>query len=87
MSICPEWLDLYCDVRMAAFRHRMFQSGLVGVAKTLKHKDEEDRLLSKFHVAERALSQHQSEHGCKPDSQTYKLIVDTLRKADPAEQF
>jgi len=65
MVNCSEWEDLNTKYRIATLRHGRFVDSLKGLDRTDRDEEEAARLEDEMNEAERALSRHQSEHGCR----------------------
>ena len=65
MVDCSDWEDLNTKYRIATLRHGRFVDSLKGHDRTDRDEEEAARLEDEMNEAERALSRHQSEHGCR----------------------
>jgi|GEM_PF-4117892 hypothetical protein len=65
MVDCSDWEDLNTKYRIATLRHGRFVDSLKGLDRTDRDEEEAARLEDEMNEAERALSRHQSEHGCR----------------------
>jgi len=62
---CSDWEDLNTKYRIATLRCGRFFDSLNGLDQTDRDKEETTRLKDEMNQAERALSRHQVEHGCR----------------------
>jgi hypothetical protein len=65
MVNCSDWEDLKADYSIATLRHGRFVDSLKGLGRTDRDEEEAARLENEMNDAERALTRHQTEHGCR----------------------
>jgi hypothetical protein len=65
MANCSDWEDLNTRYRIATLRHGRFIDSLIGLGRTDRDEEEAARLENEMNEAERALTRHQTEHGCR----------------------
>jgi hypothetical protein len=65
MVNCADWEDLNAKYRTATLRYSRFVDSLKGLDRTDRDEEEATRLGDEMNEAQRALSRHQSEHGCR----------------------
>jgi hypothetical protein len=65
MVDCSDFEDLNTRYRIATLRHGRFVDSLNGLDRTERDKEEAARLEDEMNGAYRALTRHQTEHGCR----------------------
>jgi hypothetical protein len=65
MVNCSDFEELNTKYRIATLRRGRFVDSLNGLDRTERDKEEATRLEDEMNEAQRALSRHQSEHGCR----------------------
>jgi len=65
MVNCSDWEELNTKYRTATLRYSRFVDSLKGLDRTDRDEEEATRLGDEMNEAQRALSRHQSEHGCR----------------------
>jgi hypothetical protein len=65
MVNCSDFEDLNTRYHIATLRHGRFVDSLNGLDRTDRDKEEATRLEDEMKEAERALTRHQTEHGCR----------------------
>ena len=62
---CSDWEDQNTKYRIATLRYGRFVDSLKGRDRTDRDEEEATRLGDQMREAERALTRHQVEHGCR----------------------
>jgi hypothetical protein len=65
MVNCSDFEELNTKYRIATLRRGRSVDSLNGLDRTERDKEEATRLEDEMNEAQRALSRHQSEHGCR----------------------
>ena len=65
MVDCSDWEELNARYRIATLRHGRFMESLKGIERTDRDEQEAVQLEDEMKEAERALTRHQTEHGCR----------------------
>jgi hypothetical protein len=65
MVNCSDWEDLKAEYSIATLRYGRFIDSLIGLGRTDRDEEEAARLENEMNEAERALTRHQTEHGCR----------------------